>query len=142
MKFRRKNQSRRQKSAQKKRSDSEEGTHSVAKPIPVPAACPKAASYADEEVIEFGGGPAKRPRPSMPQQPVFPLTPPATVTLSLPVHLRRHRRPSLAPSNSNPIPKLTMTRVAYGLGLEQDIFRDVFGERDGDEEERGRRRLM
>jgi hypothetical protein len=55
-----------------------------AKSLPAVTPAPaKSASYADEEVIEFGR-PAKRPRPSTPQRALLPPTPPATVTLSLP----------------------------------------------------------
>ena len=80
-----------------------------ARPVPKPKKTkpvinppPTPTLYPDEEVIEFGK-PAKRPRPSTPQQPPLPAPAPAPVSLSLPgastsfAPLPNHSRSTVAP---------------------------------------------
>jgi len=52
---------------QKRTSSEREKAKLIPVPASIPTAPPKSASFTDEEVIEFGGRPAKRPRPSTPQ---------------------------------------------------------------------------
>ncbi|KAF8966497.1 hypothetical protein BDZ97DRAFT_687369 [Flammula alnicola] len=64
-------------------------------------AAPPSTSYPDEEVIEFGK-PAKRARPSPPQQPPPAPTPAAPVSLSLPGGSTPSFAPPPAPVSSKP----------------------------------------
>ena len=113
-----------------------------AKPIPVlPTAPLKSASYADEEVIEFGR-PAKRPRLSTPQRPLLPPTPPATITLSLPGGTSSFEPPPPPPhssrgtgSSSRNVPPETVPAAAASMPIPVPASPPMMGQYESDEEE-------
>jgi hypothetical protein len=139
-----------------------------ARPVPKPKKTkpvvvnppPPTNLYPDEEVIEFGK-PAKRPRPSTPQQPPLPAPAPAPVGLSLPgattsfAPLPNHSKSIVAPPASVASPPTMVQedsdddnedweqvptiapadpqpQTEFDLTLEQSLEEEIFGNNFGD----------